>query len=424
MRRLGFSASKTTSNSNGASLHYLAHLQDLAHQHTYSDPACSISLPYDPSHLKNAKALYDVVVKETKPKYVIVVGIGGSNLGTQAVYDALCGLTKSYSTTEDTPHLVCLDTVHDATLTHVKQHLLSHTSKAEEMVICVISKSGNTTETIANANILIEGLKQRYPTISSRIVVITDPDSPLEKLAHRKGFALLHMPPLVGGRYSVFSAVGIFPLMCLGVNVDSLLAGAQYAIDDTKLAGTSISFGCANDLLGAYSKNLVVHDLFLFDPRLETIGKWYRQLCAESLGKEGGGILPTVSIGSTDLHSVAQLYLGGPNNRFTTFVWVEQEQNEVLSIQPNIDLVTSIGGKKIADIYHAIFTGTVTAYKKTGRLYNAFHFEALDEWHLGAWMQTQMISAMLVGHAVNINPFDQPQVEIYKKETRTVLQQT
>ena len=360
----------------------------------------------------------------TKLKYIVVVGIGGSNLGTQAVYDALRSLADSYPITGHAPRLICLDTVHDATLTHVKHYLLSHVSRAEEMVICVISKSGNTTETIANANILIAGLEEQYPSISSRVVAITDPNSPLEKIAYEKKFRVLHMPPLVGGRFSVFSAVGIFPLMCLGVNVNSLLAGAQYAIDDLKNNDASISAECANDLLSALEVNLVIHDLFLFDPRLETMGKWYRQLCAESLGKDGNGILPTVSIGSTDLHSVAQLYLGGPNNRLTTFVWVYQEQDEVLAMQPSIDLVTNIGGKKIADIYHAIFTGTVEAYKKTGRLYNTFSFDMLDEWHLGAWMQTQMICTMLVGHAMDINPFDQPQVEIYKKATRTVLQQS
>ena len=96
----------------------------------------------------------------------------------------------------------------------------------------------------------------------------------------------------------------------------------------------------------------------------------------------------------------------------------------MLSAHPPIDLVANIGGKRVADIYHAIFTGTVSAYKKTGRLYNTFHFDRLNEWHLGAWMQAQMISTMLVGHAIGINPFDQPQVEIYKKETRAILQQS
>ncbi|MEI7653224.1 MAG: hypothetical protein WCJ70_03020 [bacterium] len=424
MSHLEFSASKNTLNGQRASAQYLAQLQSLAHQQAYSDPACSISLPHDSTHLHNARVLCDSIVGEAKLKYVVVVGIGGSNLGTQAVYDALRGLADSYPTSDDAPRLICLDTVHSATLTHVRQHLLSHTSRPEEVVICVISKSGNTTETIANANILITGLEQQYPSISSRVVAITDPNSPLEKIAIEKGFRVLHMPPLVGGRYSVFSAVGIFPLMCLGIDVNALLAGAQYAIEDMKNADTSISVGCANDLLGALSGGLVIHDLFLFDPRLETMGKWYRQLCAESLGKDGKGILPTVSIGSTDLHSVAQLYLGGLNNRFTSFVWADQEQDEALAIQPGIDLVTNIGGKKIADIYHAIFSGTVEAYKKTERLYNTFHFDALNEWHLGAWMQSQMICTMLVGHAMGINPFDQPQVEIYKKATRTVLQQS
>lgn len=424
MATLEFSPSNNPPKPSLLLSQYQAQLYTLSRQNSYADPACSISLPHDNMHLDKARALFKTVCGGVAPKYVVVVGIGGSNLGTQAVYDALRRLSDSYPASTPSPRLICLDTVHSAALTQVIKHLIAHTTTPQDIVICVISKSGNTTETIANANVLISGLQQRYGEIHKQVVVVTDPGSPLERIARIKEYSVLNMPPLVGGRYSVFSAVGLFPLLCLGIDVDALLAGARYAIDDMEKGEEAISTGCFSDLQTATENSLVVHDLFLFDPRIETLGKWYRQLCAESLGKEGKGILPTVSIGSTDLHSVAQLYLGGPNNRFTTFIWVDQEQDEVLAPQLDIDLVTNIGGKKIGDIYSAIYKGTVEAYKKTGRVYNAFRFSKLDEWHLGAWMQTHMICTMLLGHQMGINAFDQPQVEIYKKATRDVLQQS
>lgn len=401
---------------------YVQRLKTIAQEAAYTLPECSVSLSFDKGIVDQAQKLYQEISSAHPLKYVVVVGIGGSNLGTLAVYDALYGLDDRYGSPTSRPRLFALDTVHDATVDHLCKHLVGNMVHKDDIIVCVVSKSGNTTETMANANILIRELESRFGPVSDRVVAITDPGSAFYAHAVSHQYHVLTLPKNVGGRYSVFSAVGVFPLLCLGLDVEGLLRGAQRSIDDLTTSSSS-AIGLYQDIKSAYDNHLVIHDLFLFDPRLETMGKWYRQLLAESLGKEGKGLLPTVSIGSTDLHSVAQLYLGGPNNRFTSFVWVEQETGCVIDPNPSLALVENLGGKSLSTIYHAIYEGTRAAYTKTGRMHDAFHFSTLDAESIGCWMQSAMVWTMMLGNHMGVNAFDQPQVEVYKSVTRSILSQ-
>jgi glucose-6-phosphate isomerase len=175
-----------------------------------------------------------------------------------------------------------------------------------------------------------------------------------------------------------------------------------------------------------------INDTFIFHPELESVGKWYRQLMGESLGKEHdlqgnvihAGVTPTVSVGSTDLHSVGQLYLGGPRDKITTFVYTE-DTTQTVRIPDTLEfpLVEGISGKNDSDIMKAICEGTKIAYKNQGLPFMEVILEKISEKELGAFLQFKMIEMMYLGQLLNVNAFDQPHVELYKVETKRILNQ-
>ena len=180
-----------------------------------------------------------------------------------------------------------------------------------------------------------------------------------------------------------------------------------------------------------YKRGNIIHDTFLFSVALNNLGAWYRQLSAESVGKAyninkeliNTGVLPTISIGSTDLHSVAQLYLAGPYNRFTTFVFIGNSTTDLyLPEFADFDaLVPHIQGKPLTTIMDAILEGTKRAYHNGERPFVSCIIPEKSAYYIGQFMQIKMIEIMYLGYLLNVNPFDQPQVEDYKKETKMIL---
>jgi glucose-6-phosphate isomerase len=242
------------------------------------------------------------------------------------------------------------------------------------------------------------------------------------------------MPKLVGGRFSVFSAAGLFPLAALGVNIRDLLRGAQ----DMRLVclNTDVTLNYATIsaclLYQAYQDGLVVHDTFVFQSELESMGKWYRQLLGESIGKklsgskEGTsvGITPTVSVGSTDLHSVGQLYLGGHKRTFTTFLYSDADAPVYTVPKERIfpTLAPMITGHTTTDIMSAILRGTTTAYRSERLPFVEMVMHGLTPYELGAFLQCKMMEVMYLGYLFGVNTFDQPAVELYKTETKRLLE--
>ncbi len=298
---------------------YSKQLQLVVNSHTFDAPESSVNLPSD-------KNLLEIVMKmvkkkiSSKLKYIVDIGIGGSNLGTKAVYDALYGF---YDVLEPNrfPKMIFLDTTDENLLLKCSK-LIQTLENKDEFLINTISKSGGTTETIANLEIILRELESKFGDVHERLVITTDEGSKLWELAYKNGVDVLPIPKTVGGRFSVLSAVGLLPLACCSIDVDSLRKGAEKM--RTMCLSSDISENIAAlsaAIIYLHNKNgKNINDTFFFLPQLESIGKWYRQLTGESLGKEldlqgkkvHAGITPTVSIGSTDLHSVGQLYLGGP----------------------------------------------------------------------------------------------------------------
>jgi glucose-6-phosphate isomerase len=397
----------------------------------YFDDRASINLCDDRRMLSQVKrAVRDKL--RLKPEYLVVVGIGGSNLGMMAVQEAVLG--KLYNQLAPSTKVLYADTVDPDYLSNILALVEPVLERESSVLLCIVSKSGTTTETVANAEVLIESLRKHSKNHQKCVVVISDKDSKLWKIAVREGFNVLETPAKVGGRYSVFSPVGLFPLGVLGINLDELLAGAKSMRDacvDTSIERNPAAMSATVQYVH-YEVGRTISDVFLFANDLESLGKWCRQLMAESLGKEFSrkgaivnvGITPTVSIGSTDLHSMAQLYLGGPYDKFTTFVSVENNNSHVNvpRLKGYSKLVDGIQGKSLADLMHAILEGTKEAFRKGGRPFMEIGLPCKSEYCLGQFLQFKMMETIYLAYLLDVNPFDQPNVESYKEETRKILQ--
>lgn len=391
----------------------------------------SLNLPSDKTHLDEVMRC----VKKFKTKvlkYIVVVGIGGSNLGTKAVYDALFG---AYDTLEPDrfPKILFSDTVDSEWMKKCITLIQKKTTSPKEVLFIFVSKSGGTTETIANTESLLSILKKKWNTITERCVVITDEGSKLALLASRQNIQLLFIPQYVGGRYSVFSPVGLFPLALAGIDSGALMEGARAmrtaCLSEKFEKNPAFQSAVIHFLLSLEKRTIA--DTFLFYPSLESLGKWYRQLLAESIGKEIDkdgrvvhcGLTPTVSIGSTDLHSMGQLYLGGPQDKIATFVSVISQLNQITVPRKPLfgGLVDESSGKKLSDIMNAILGGVKKTYQKKKIPFCEIVLENVSPRSLGAFMQFKMMEVMFLGDLFNVNAFDQPNVEEYKIETRHLL---
>lgn len=409
---------------------YITLLNIIRKTDDYKFPESSINLPFDTKIYQNTKSL--AAQKSTNElKFIIVIGIGGSHLGSLAVYEAIYGKTDTLNK-KRFPKIIFADTPSPKLLESIKEILANEATKPQDFIINLISKSGTTTESIVLFETLYSFLSNRLGNINDRIIVTTDFDSKLWKISKEKDLSLLEIPKEIVGRYSVFSPVGLLPLFLAQIDVEQLLEGAKdiQTICLSNDISKNISLISAS-LIYLQSKNgKNILDNFFFNPELESVGKWYRQLMAESLGKEKDingtnvhtGITPIVSIGSTDLHSMIQLYLGGPKDKFTNFVYAPQNtpsETPDKLLLPN--LVEGIEDKSCGEIMSAIFRGVKTAYKQNGTPFMEISLPQISEYSLGQYLQFKMIEIMFLAKLMSVNAFDEPDVEKYKKETRTIL---
>jgi glucose-6-phosphate isomerase len=397
----------------------------------YESDLASLYLPDDRQMLAEVRQTIGENL-QLKPVYLVVVGIGGSNLGTIAVQEAILG--KLYNQLTASTKVLYADTVDSDSINDIITLVKPILERGGNIVLNVISKSGTTTETIANAEVLIDLLRRHKKDYKNCITVTSDKDSELWDIAVREGFNVVEIPRKVGGRYSVFSPAGLFPLGLLGINIERLLDGARSMRDtciNMNVEKNPAAISAALQYLH-YMSGKNISDLFLFANALESLGKWCRQLMAESLGKEFNqkgetvniGITPVISMGSTDLHSMAQLYLGGPNDKFTMFLSVENSNSQVKlpNLREYSKLVNGIQGKSLESIMSAIMEGTKAAFRKGKRPFMEVKLPCKSEYYIGQFLQFKMIETIYLGFLLGVNPFDQPNVESYKEETRKILQ--
>lgn len=399
---------------------YINRCKQIIDTNDYTSPEASLCLPSDRHILSQVE---EMVNKKRTPelKYVIVIGIGGSNLGTKAIYDALYGDVDLF-TPGRYPKMIFLDTIDPKINTTFLTFFKSHVKNANEFVISIISKSGTNTEPLVNAEILIGTIKSRIEDWKSRCVIITDANSKLWNEGIRLGIDVLDVPKQVGGRYSVFSAVGLFPLAMAHIDIQSLLQGAKKMRDIcVKESPENHSFTSSVFQYQNWKKGRGIHNSFYFHPELESLGKWYRQLMGESIGKEKKGITPIVSIGSVDHHSMVQLYWGGPQDKTTEIVYSQKTSDCFVPSEPLFPILNTIQGKNTSEIVSAIRKGTALAYEKQEEPFFEIELDEINTYEIGCYLQYKMLEIMYLAKLLEVNAFDQPEVELYKIETRKIL---
>ena len=322
-----------------------------------------------------------------------IIGMGGSTLGAQAIYDFLKKKIKK--------KFIFIDNLNTSKNKQTKKNLNN----------LIISKSGNTTETIVNANILIKK--------KDRNLFITEKKkSYLSLLAQKLKAEVVDHNNYIGGRYSVLSEVGMLPAELMGLNykkfrqLNNLVNNKFFMKSLVSNVESTIHF------LKTKKFNSIVIN---YDEQSTNLFNWYQQLVAESLGKEKKGLLPIVSVMPKDNHSVMQLYLDGFKNNFFTFFY-SHENN---SYKINNDLVLPeqkfLKNKDINQIMFAQKKATEIVFKKKNIPFRSFEIKKRDEKTLGELFCFFILETILIGKALKINPFDQPAVELIKKETKKIL---
>jgi len=391
----------------------------------------SINLPSDKKILEAVERAVSEK-KKLKPAILVVVGIGGSNLGTIAVHHAVNGV--NYNESDPKLKVYFADTVDSDNISSILAICEKALKSGQNILVNAVTKSGSTMETVANLEVFVKLLKKyKKKDYARHVVATTGRRSKLWDYSIGRNLTLLEVPENVGGRYSVFSPVGLFPLAMLGVKVKNLLAGAASMIKPCASQNILKNPAALSAILlykhSTSGKN--INDNFIFSHDLESFGMWYRQLMGESIGKEkdrrgrkiNAGITPTVSIGSTDLHSMAQLYLAGPYDKYTAFLRVGATREKVVLPKKGEfeNLAPQVEGKSFTQLMDAVLSGVQASFRKNRRPYAEIILPEKTEYYVGQLMQMKMIEMMYLAHLLNVNPFDQPKVESYKLEARRLL---
>lgn len=370
-------------------------------------------------------AIVDEIANSFRSRFstVLLVGTGGSSLGGQT----LVALKENpyVAAKKGAPKIYFLDNVDP----HTMDTLLSSIDLKETGCL-VISKSGGTAEIMAQTLILIETFSQKLgkEAIASQFVSITEPTSnPLRRLSEHYGIRTFEHDPKVGGRFSVLSVVGLIPAAIAGLDVRALRAGAAEVLNETLAAEQDPK--AAAPAIGAalqFAQMQEGRDISIIMPycdRLAFFGMWFRQLWAESLGKDGKGSTPIRAMGTVDQHSQLQLYLDGPKDKFFTLIAPETaEQGPRINGKMVADeKLGYIRERTIGDVMAAYQHGTVESLKKKNCPVRQIHVPALNEKTLGALLMHFMLETILTAHLMQINAFDQPAVEDSKIFAREYL---
>ncbi|HEX9628218.1 MAG TPA: hypothetical protein VGA00_14850 [Acidiferrobacterales bacterium] len=364
-------------------------------------------------------------------KNILLIGIGGSSLGAKAIRHAL----KPEHETPDGPHLTFVENV-DA---YHLEHLFKVLDPGTTAVVCV-SKSGGTIETVVQYLILRDWLTRALGERAARghQWIVTDPRQGwLRRLAGRDGIASLPVPPTVGGRYSVLTAVGLLPLAALGVDVATLLRGA--ADMAARCRGADVAANPALELAALHyllhtgrDKRIAV--MMPYVNRLRLFGDWYCQLWAESLGKwdrnqpgrRPAGSLPVRAMGAIDQHSQLQMYLESAHDKMFTFINLRHWGAEI-GIPLTADDRTAfpfLEGKTLNDVIHAEFRATRQVITDVGHPNMTIELPVLDAYTLGQLIELYQHATVYAGLLYGINPLDQPSVETGKRLTIRYLSET
>ena len=369
----------------------------------------------DKKHISEIKK---AVKQFNKFKHLLVLGIGGSDLGARAILAALRAEGKKTQ-------------VHFAGNTTDPDEISAVFDKIpwKQTAINVISKSGSTLETMS---VFFEAKERLERTVgktkaAKAIICTTDPEQgALLNFALKNNYTTLSVPKNIGGRFSVLTSVGLFPVAMAGLNIDKILTAATKLRDNwLKYGGTSHMIDqFAAHHIAHYAKKRHINVLFTYSSALKQIGNFYRQIWAESLGKStAAGPTPIAALGPTDQHSQLQLYQDGPDNKVYTFLNVENF-NSKLKISKSISKIENLSyakGHTFADLIHAALDGTSKALINQNKPVGILNIKKIDEAAIGELIIFYEIATAMAGLIMNINPFDQPGVEDSKHRVKEIL---
>lgn len=366
------------------------------------------------------KIEYDRIKKSAikinnQAEVLLVIGIGGSYLGAKAITDAI--KTKNKLEIIYVGNNLSSDYISDV-IDYIKD---------KDFVINVISKSGTTTEPAIAFRIFKDILYKKYKEeASNRIYVTTDiKKGALRKLATKEGYESFVIPDNIGGRYSVLTAVGLLPIMCAGINIDKLLEGAKLAYleysNKNILENDCYKYAVIRNIL--YEKGKVIEVLANYEPKLHYLLEWCKQLLGESQGKDNKGIFPSILDFTTDLHSMGQYIQEGLRNMFETVIFVNNSQDDIIlkEEENDDDNLNYLAGKSLNYINKKAMEGTIEAHVEGGVDNILITLDKLNELELGKLIFFFEYACAISCMLLDVNPFNQPGVEAYKKNMFKLL---
>ena len=337
--------------------------------------------------------------KKTISKYkkylnIRVIGMGGSILGTESIYAFLRNKIKKNFYFEN----------------NIQSKIKTQNKKYKYLNL-IVSKSGNTLETISNANVIIKS-KDR------NIFITENKKSYLYLLAEKLKAEIVHHNDFIGGRYSVLSEVGMLPAELMGLNIKKFKQLNNLIRNKNFLDG--LIANVSNTLY--FIKQKKFNSIILnYDESSDNLFKWYQQLIAESLGKKGKGVLPIISSMPKDNHSVMQLYLDGPKNNFYTFFYVKEKKSEQINKSSILPSYSYLGNKNLSQIILAQKLATEKVFQNKKMPFRSFEIINRNEKTLGELFCFFILETILLARAFDVNPYDQPSVELIKTETKKIL---
>jgi glucose-6-phosphate isomerase len=356
---------------------------------------------------------------------LVVLGIGGSALGLRSLAQALLPpyanlLERKWR--NNAPRLFVCDNIDPDYFGSLLEVI-----DVKDTCFHVISKSGNTTETMSQFFVVLPILKARLGRKwKDHLYVITDPEvGPLRKFAAEEDIQSFEVPRKLGGRYSALSAVGLLPAACVGIDIEGVIDGAREMVrtcSGTVLDSNPAYKNSAVALLMDEKKGKTISVMMPYADRLALFADWYAQLTGESLGKNGLGITPVKALGSTDQHSQIQLYMEGPNDKVITFIGVEKFQKTV-SVTNVMESFEHLKGHDLGGILQALQKASTQALTSNRRPNITITVPAVTPQAIGELFMFYEIGTAFLGALLRINPFDQPGVELGKKLTKKILQE-
>ena len=322
-----------------------------------------------------------------------LIGMGGSTLGAEAIYQFLQNKRKK--------KFIFINNL---------KPILSKNEKNKKACNIIISKSGNTLETISNSSLLINKNKN--------VFITENKSSNLFKLANELKSEVIEHKNYVGGRYSVLSEVGMLPAELMGFK-EKKFKRFNKLVKSKNFVSNLITN--VNSILTLVKQKKFNSIILNYDENSDNLFKWYQQLVAESLGKKSKGILPIISTMPKDNHSLMQLYLDGPKNNFYTFFSVNEKKTETFKLNKTLNALKYLNNKSCTEIIRAQKKATEIVFKKEKLPFRSFEIKDRSEETLGELFSFFILETILLGTALKVNPFDQPSVELIKKETKKIL---